>query len=198
MRMVEGYIEKIDPKKMQARVKLEAHCDSDGNPMITDWLQMMHENRGDEPLPDPWEEYLAERIEVLCPKVTRRLEERKVELLGRRVDRHDRERQERVNRNEHYRSLGVKNCRLLSADRKEVVARLKPAVGMKHRLPRKDANYETRPERKHYGASDDCAPAAVHSGYRVGAGNGEDDGPDRDFDGNANRVPDDRRSIQPS
>lgn len=41
MRMVEGYIEKIDPKKMQARVKLEAHCDSDGNPMITDWLQMM-------------------------------------------------------------------------------------------------------------------------------------------------------------
>lgn len=40
MRMVEGYIDKIDPKKMQARVKLEAHCDSDGNPMITDWLQI--------------------------------------------------------------------------------------------------------------------------------------------------------------
>lgn len=40
MRMAEGYIDKIDPKKMQARVKLEAHCDSDGNPMITDWLQI--------------------------------------------------------------------------------------------------------------------------------------------------------------
>lgn len=40
MRMVEGKIEKIDPKKMQAKVKLEAHCDSDGKAMITDWLQI--------------------------------------------------------------------------------------------------------------------------------------------------------------
>ena len=40
MRMVEGKISEIDPGKMQAKVKLFAREDSDGKPMITDWLQI--------------------------------------------------------------------------------------------------------------------------------------------------------------
>jgi hypothetical protein len=40
MRMVEGIIVDVKPGKMQAKVRLDAHCDSDGNAMVTDWLQI--------------------------------------------------------------------------------------------------------------------------------------------------------------
>lgn len=41
MKRAEGRIVKTDPAKMQAKVELFAREDSDGKPMITDWLQIL-------------------------------------------------------------------------------------------------------------------------------------------------------------
>ena len=118
-----------------------------------------------------------------------------VELLGRRVDRHDRKREERVHRHEHNRRLRVEYRRMFGTDRKKVVARLQPAVGMEHRLPREHTHDETRPERKHYRTRDDRTPARVHASNRIGARHGKHDRPDRHLDGYLDSVPDDRGVV---
>lgn len=41
MKRAEGRIVKTDPARMQAKVELFAREDSDGRPMVTDWLQIL-------------------------------------------------------------------------------------------------------------------------------------------------------------
>ena len=79
-----------------------------GNDIRANRRNEHHENGRNEPLPNTGKEYLAKRVEVLCSKISRGFKEREVEFLGRSVDRHDREREEGINRHEHDRCLGIK------------------------------------------------------------------------------------------
>ena len=75
------------------------------------------------------------------------------------------------------------------------IARLEPSVGVEHRLPCEDSHNEACPERQHDRTRDDRAPPLVHARYRVGAGQGEDDAPERDLERYLERVPYDSRVV---
>ena len=150
-----------------------------------------HERRAHHAAADAGEEYLAEREETARAEVARGLQEGEVELLRRRVDRHDRERQEGVDAHHEDRAGVVVEHRVRRADAEGHEHVLEEPVGVQERSPGEHAHDEARPEREHDQPRHDRAPLRLHARDRVGAREGEDDAEERGGRRDPDRAPHD-------
>ena len=154
------------------------------------------EQRRHQPAADAGQEHAPERAERPGPQVTRRLEQPEVELLGRRVDRQDGERQLGVDEHEQHRPRVVEQLRV----RRDQVQRhqqvLDRTLGVQQDFPREDAHEEAGPERHDHGQQQRVLPAPRRTRHEVrhrrGQQQAERGGEHRQRD----RAPQDRRVVR--